>query len=89
MMLVTGVLLAGLGAGFGITILFSQFDSSFSTVDDLRGMGLPVLGGISILGLAPLRHRLMAVMRFGAAVAVLVCIYGGLLVHILRTSAFI
>jgi len=89
MMLVTGVLLAGLGAGFGITILFSQFDTSFSTVDDLRGMGLPVLGGISVLGLAPLRNRLMTVMRFGAAVAVLVCIYGGLLVHILRTSAFI
>ena len=89
MLLVTGVLLAGLGAGFGITILFSQFDSSFSTVDDLRGMGLPVLGGISILGLAPLRNRLMTVVRFGAAVAVLVCIYGGLLVHIIRASAFI
>jgi polysaccharide chain length determinant protein (PEP-CTERM system associated) len=89
MMLVTGVLFAGLGAGIGITILFSQFDSSFSTVDDLRGLGLPVLGGISILGLAPLRHRLMSIAKFGAAVAVLVCIYGGLLVHILRTSAFI
>ena len=87
--LVTGVLFAGLGAGLGITILFSQFDSSFSTVDDLRGLGLPVLGGISILGLAPLRYRLMSVAKFGAAVAVLVCIYGGLLVHILRTSAFI
>ncbi|MBS0642818.1 MAG: XrtA system polysaccharide chain length determinant [Acetobacteraceae bacterium] len=89
MLLVTGVLVAGLAAGFGVTILFSQFDTSFSTVDDLRGLGLPVLGGISVLGLAPLRYRLMAVARFGAAVAVLVCIYGGLLVHILRTSAFI
>ena len=88
-MMVTTVLLAGLAAGLGITILFSQFDTSFSTVDDLRGLGLPVLGGISILGLAPLRYRLMTIARFGAAVAVLVCIYGGLLVHILRNAAFI
>ena len=36
-LLVTGVLLAGLVAGFGVTIVFSQFDSSFSTVDELRG----------------------------------------------------
>jgi hypothetical protein len=48
-----------------------------------------VLGGISILGLVPLRQRLMAVFRFGAAVAVLVCVYGGLVVHILRSAALI
>ena len=29
------------------------------------------------------------VVRFGAAVAVLVCIYGGLVVHILRSAALI
>lgn len=88
-MLVTAVLFVGLAAGLGMTIVFSQFDTSFSTVDELRGLGLPVLGGISILGLAPLRYRLMTIVRFGAAVAVLVCIYGGLLVHILRNAAFI
>ncbi len=76
-------------AGIGMTVLFGQLDRSFSTVDDLRALGLPVLGGISILGLVPLRLRLMAVMRFGAAVAVLVCIYGGLMVHILRSAALI
>jgi hypothetical protein len=37
----------------------------------------------------PLRQRLMAVLRFGAALAVLVCIYGGLVVHILRSAALI
>jgi polysaccharide chain length determinant protein (PEP-CTERM system associated) len=88
-LLITGVLFAGLGAGLAITILFGQLDRSFSTTDELRGLGLPVLGGISILGLVPLRQRLLAVMRFGAAVAMLVCIYGGLLVHILRTAALI
>ncbi|HVZ08610.1 XrtA system polysaccharide chain length determinant [Rhodopila sp.] len=88
-LLVTAVLIGGLAVGLGVTILLSQFDTSYSTVDELRGLGLPVLGGISVLGLAPLRNRLMMVARFGAAVAVLVCIYGGLLIHILRTTAFI
>jgi polysaccharide chain length determinant protein (PEP-CTERM system associated) len=89
MLLITGVLLGGLGTGAGLTVLFGQFDRSFSTVDELRNLGLPVLGGISVLGLVPLRQRLMAVVRFGAAVAVLVCIYGGLVVHILRSAALI
>jgi hypothetical protein len=31
----------------------------------------------------------MAVMRFGAAAAVLICIYGGLVVHLLRSAALI
>jgi polysaccharide chain length determinant protein (PEP-CTERM system associated) len=87
--LVTGVLLGGLMTGAGLTVLFGQLDRSFSTVDELRNLGLPVLGGISVLGLIPLRQRLMTVVRFGASVAVLVCIYGGLMVHILRSAALI
>jgi polysaccharide chain length determinant protein (PEP-CTERM system associated) len=89
MLLVTGVLFGGLLTGAGLTVLFGQLDRSFSTVDELRNLGLPVLGGISVLGLIPLRQRLMTVIRFGAAVAVLVCIYGGLVVHILRSAALI
>ncbi|HEX2940783.1 MAG TPA: GNVR domain-containing protein, partial [Rhodopila sp.] len=88
-MLVTGVLLAGLAAGLGVTVLMGQFDHSFSTIDELRVLGLPVLGGISVLGMLPLRQRVITVMRFGAAVAVLVSIYGGLVVHILRSAALI
>ena len=89
MLLITGVLLAGMAAGAGVTVLFGQMDRSFSTVDDLRTLGLPVLGGISVLGMAPLRQRLMTVLRFGFAVAILVGVYGGLMVHILRTAALI
>lgn len=89
MLLITGVLLGGLGTGIGMTVLLGQLDRSFSTVDDLRKLGLPVLGGISVLGLIPLRQRLMMALRFGAAVAVLVCVYGGLVVHILRSAALI
>jgi polysaccharide chain length determinant protein (PEP-CTERM system associated) len=89
MLLITGVLLGGLGSGAGLTVLFGQLDRSFSTVDDLRSLGLPVLGGISVLGLIPFRQRLMTAVRFSAAVAVLVGIYGGLVVHILRSAALI
>jgi polysaccharide chain length determinant protein (PEP-CTERM system associated) len=89
MLLITGVLLGGLGTGAGMTVLFGQLDRSFSTVDELRTLGLPVLGGISVLGLVPFRQRLMTAVRFSAAVAVLVVIYGGLVVHILRSAALI
>ncbi|MDR3538044.1 MAG: GNVR domain-containing protein [Acetobacteraceae bacterium] len=89
LLLITGVLLGGLVAGAGTTVLFGQLDRSFSTVDELRSLGLPVLGGISVLGLLPLRQRLMTVARFGAAVAVLVGVYGGLMVHVLRSAALI
>lgn len=89
LLLITGVLFVGFATGASMTILLSQFDSSFSSVDELRGLGLPVLGGISVLGLAPLRQRLITVLRFGLAVAVLVGIYGGLMVHVLRSSALI
>jgi polysaccharide chain length determinant protein (PEP-CTERM system associated) len=89
LLLVSGVLIAGIGGGLGFTILLSQLDRSFSTVDQLRNLGLPVLGGISILGQPPLLQRLLTVARFGVAVVALVGVYGGLMVHILRASALI
>jgi polysaccharide chain length determinant protein (PEP-CTERM system associated) len=89
MLLLTGVLLAGCAGGLAVTVLLGQVDNSFSTADDLRSLGLPVLGGISVLGLASLRQRLTIVARFGVAVVLLVGIYGGLVVHILRSSALI
>ncbi len=89
MLLITGVLLGGLGTGVGMTVLFGQLDRSFSTVDDLRKLGLPVLGGISVLGLIPLRQRIMTVMRVSAAVVVLLGVYGGLVIQILRSAALI
>ena len=73
----------------GLTVLFGQLDRSFSSADQLRSLGLPVLGGISVLGLVPLRQRVLTAVRFCAVVAALVCVYGGLVVHILRSAALI
>jgi polysaccharide chain length determinant protein (PEP-CTERM system associated) len=89
LLLVSGVLLAGLGGGVLVPILLGQLDRSFATVDDLRSLGLPVLGGISILGQLPFLQRLMIAVRFSAAVMGLMVIYGGLMVHILHSAALI
>ena len=76
-MLVSGVLVAGIGGGIVFTILLGQLDRSFSTVDQLRELGLPVLGGISILGQPALLQRMLVVARFTAAVVALVGVYRG------------
>jgi hypothetical protein len=89
LLLVTGVLFAGLGCGVVIPILLGQLDRSYATVDDLRNLGLPVLGGISVLGRPPVFQRLMVGLRFSAAIVALMVIYGGLMVHILRGVALI
>jgi polysaccharide chain length determinant protein (PEP-CTERM system associated) len=89
LLLVSGVLIAGMGGGVAFTILLSQLDRSFSTVDQLRNLGLPVLGGISVLGQPPFLHRLLVAARFSVAVFALVGVYGGLMLHILRSAALI
>jgi hypothetical protein len=70
-------------------VLLGQLDRSFSTIDDLRSLGLPVLGGISVLGRRPSLQRLMIAVRFSVAVMALMVIYGGLMVHILHSAALI
>jgi len=70
-----------------IVLLLSQLDRSFNTVDDLRNLGLPVLGGISIIRTRSIFRRLMVFMRFATALGVMVLVYGGLVLHFLRTSA--
>ena len=81
-LLVSLVLVLAIGAGVGTPVLVGQFDNSFASAEDLRRIGLPVLGGVSVLGIAPLRQRLMTAARLGLAVAVLVMLYGGLILHI-------
>ena len=87
-LLLTGVLLAGLGGGIGLAVMLVQLDRSFHTVDDLRGLGLPVVGGVSALATAgvALWRRLLGGATFATAVLLLCVIYGGLLMRVLRTT---
>ena len=47
LLLAAGVLLAALGAGGALLFLQVQLDTSFYTLRELRGIGLPVLGAFS------------------------------------------
>ncbi|MGH7043272.1 MAG: XrtA system polysaccharide chain length determinant [Acetobacteraceae bacterium] len=89
LLLMTGVLLAGLGAAVGLPVLLAQLDRSFAEIEDLRALGLPVLGGISLLGARPLRQTIRVAIPVAVAFAVLFAIYGGLLLHVLHTTAVI
>lgn len=89
LLLVSGVLIAGLAMSVALTVVLGQLDRSFATVDDLRRLGLPVIGGISTLGVTPFLQRLFTAARFGVAMAALVVIYAGLMVHLLRSAALI
>lgn len=86
LILLTAVLVVGIGAGVTIAALLAQFDRSFGTLDELRALGLPVLGGLSTIGGPSLRRRAFAVGQFAVAIVLLIGLYGGLLVHILRAS---
>jgi len=88
-LLMSGVLLVGLLAGAAMPMLLSQLDRSFWVVEDLRSLGLPVLGGISMLTSISWRRRLAAVTGFAVAVIVLIGLYGGLMIRLLRASAVV
>lgn len=87
-LMITGVFFVGISVSLGIVLLLSQMDKSFHTVDDLRSLGLPVVGGLSNLhDLPSFRNTIMKTMRFSVAIGVLFVVYGGLMAHILRIGA--
>lgn len=89
LLLFSGVLVVGLGAGGGLAFLLSQFDRSFYTVDELRELGLTVIGGITLLGTAPRRRTAFATLGFLACVALLGAVYAGLMARALRSAALV
>ncbi|MBV8578660.1 MAG: hypothetical protein JOZ58_26955 [Acetobacteraceae bacterium] len=89
LLLLPAVLLLGLSGGCGVAFLLGQMDRSFRTLDDLRALGLPVLGGISMLATVPAGRKLSSALGFCAAVLLLVGACGGLLSHVLGVSVHI
>jgi len=72
-----------------VPMLLSQLDRSFWVVEDLRSLGLPVLGGISMLTSVSWSRRMIGVTGFAIAVIVLIGLYGGLMIRLLRASAVV
>jgi hypothetical protein len=74
------VLALGIGAGLAAPLLVMQLDRSFSTLSQLRNLGVPILGNVSRLALGTAQRR--AVLQLAGVTAsalVLVAIYGTLL----------
>lgn len=89
-LLLSGVLLGGLGAGAALAFLLTQFDRSFHTLDDLRELGFPVVGGVSMMAVAvPFARRIFSLGLFAAAVVAPLVVYGGLLRRLLKPSGLV
>lgn len=84
-LLLSVVLFLGIGGGCGLAVLLVQFDQSFHTIDELRDLGLPVAGGISLLNVAVTRGRLASVFAFSMALVLLGALYIGLLYRLAHT----
>jgi polysaccharide chain length determinant protein (PEP-CTERM system associated) len=84
LLLLSGVLIAGIGGGIGLAVLLAQFDRSFRSIDDLRSLGLPVLGGLSLVAAAAGRRRYGAIFAVGIGLVLLGAIYGGLIARTLH-----
>jgi polysaccharide chain length determinant protein (PEP-CTERM system associated) len=79
-MLVSTVLLFGLGAGLAVPLALTQIDRSFATVGQLRNLGLPILGSVSRLSLGAARRRaVIQLAGVGASAFLLIAVYGTLI----------
>jgi uncharacterized protein involved in exopolysaccharide biosynthesis len=85
-MLLSVVLGLGIAGGAALAVLLVQFDQSFHTIDELRDLGLPVAGGISLLNVAVTRGRLASVFAFGMALVLLGALYAGLVYRLAHTA---
>ncbi len=89
-LLVSGVLVAGLGAGAALAFLLVQMDQSFHSTEDLRQLGFPVVGGVSMLAAAtPFSRRLLGLATFALALAIPAVVYGGLMIRLLKPGGTI
>lgn len=80
-LLLTAVLVAGVGAGLGLAVLLVSMQSSFvSTIRLAQVLGRPVLGSISMVTHEGRLSRATRVAAFGSALSALVAVYAGLMV---------
>ena len=78
-LLISVVLVAAIAAGGGVVFLLQQIDHSFDSVQALREIGLPVLGGISLAVSAGDRWSKKGALGFAAVTVLLIVVYGGLM----------
>src|SRR4029077_9566865 len=82
MMLISLVLLGGIGGAVALSVLLSQTDRSVGDIGHLKDFGFPVLGGISLIGDGPEQPRSYGpLLRIAAIILLLLIVYGGLASH--------
>ena len=84
-LLVSMVLLVGLGTGLATPLMIGQLDRSFATVAQLRDLGVPILGSVTRISIGAARRR-ATVQLAGvcASAVVLIAVYGTLLLLSLK-----
>jgi polysaccharide chain length determinant protein (PEP-CTERM system associated) len=81
-LLAIGVLVLALGAAGGTIAAMMALDQSFHSVLELRTLGLPVIGSVSLAALQPtLTDRLKQVGLFGGVFALLLLALGGVMLR--------
>lgn len=86
-LLMTAVLFVGLFGGLGAALLLSEMDASFQSIDDLRELGLPVIGAISVIIITQsIWRRVFRIGSFSTAVLLLCAVYGGLLRRLIEAG---
>jgi polysaccharide chain length determinant protein (PEP-CTERM system associated) len=86
-LLLTVVLGVALLAGVVLVLMLDEIDTSFQSVDELRVLGLPVVGGISVIAVAvPLWRRMLSVGSIAVALLMLCMIYGGLVYRLTQAG---
>lgn len=67
-LMIFGVLVAAVAGGCGLAFVLLTFDQCFHSLEDLRGLGLPVIGGVSLLSVTQSAvRRTTAIAAFGLA----------------------
>ena len=79
------VLPLALAAGIGSAFVLQTFDTSFHTIEELRSLGRPVMGAVSLVSdRVPLLRRLFPAVGFATAMLLLCAVYGGLLLRLMH-----
>ena len=79
-MLVSVVLLFGIGAGLAVPLALTQIDRSFATIGQLRSLGMPIVGSVSQLSLGMARrHAMVQLAGVCASAFLLIAVYGTLI----------
>jgi polysaccharide chain length determinant protein (PEP-CTERM system associated) len=90
MMLLSLVLIGGLGAPVALSVVLSQTDRSVSDIGHLRNLGFPVLGGISRVGGGEEQRRGYGPqLVIAAMVLLLLVVYGGLATRVNNIHWFV